>query len=210
MYELVPTYPLKKPRQKHLWIKAFTGSSKLLINQTNSVSMIQLSCAFRIDRCLSLNCDWHHWTQLFVTPPSPPPPPRPQPREPRSSLVAQTVKNLPAIQETQVWSLGREDPLEKGMAIHSSILAWRISWIEEPAGYSPWGCKESDTTEQLTHCAWNWVVRLNKDSVVDVLHNLFCCYFCYKPWKEVYTFLILMPCLLLILVQIKQAHWESI
>ena len=115
MYELVPTYPLKKPRQKHLWIKAFTGSSKLLINQTNSVSMIQLSCAFRIDRCLSLNCDWHHWTQLFVTPPSPPPPPRPQPWEPRSSLVAQTVKNLPAIQETQVWSLGWENPLEEGM-----------------------------------------------------------------------------------------------
>ena len=44
------------------------------------------------------------------------------------------VKNLPAIQETQVLSLGREDPLEKGMAIHSSILAWRIPWIEEPGG----------------------------------------------------------------------------
>ena len=42
------------------------------------------------------------------------------------------VKNLPAIQETQVLSLGREDPLEKGMAIHSSILAWRIPWIEKP------------------------------------------------------------------------------
>ena len=42
------------------------------------------------------------------------------------------VKNLPAIQETQVLSLGREDPLEKGMVIHSSILAWRIPWIEKP------------------------------------------------------------------------------
>ena len=49
-------------------------------------------------------------------------------------LVAQTVKNLPAIQETQVRSPVQEDPLGKGMAIHSSILAWRISWIEEPGG----------------------------------------------------------------------------
>ena len=46
--------------------------------------------------------------------------------------IAQTVKNLPAMQETQVQSLGREDPLQKGMATHSSILAWEIPWIEEP------------------------------------------------------------------------------
>ena len=49
-----------------------------------------------------------------------------------ASLVAQTVKNTPAMQETHVPSLGREDPLEKGMATHSSILAWRIPWTEEP------------------------------------------------------------------------------
>ena len=49
--------------------------------------------------------------------------------------------------ETLVQSLGWEDPLEEGMATHSSILAWRIPWTEEPGGYSPWGCKESDTTE---------------------------------------------------------------
>ena len=49
-----------------------------------------------------------------------------------TSLVAQTVKNLPAVQETQVWSLGQEYPLKKGMAINSSILAWRIPWTEEP------------------------------------------------------------------------------
>ena len=47
-------------------------------------------------------------------------------------LVAQMVKNLPAMQETQVGSLGQEDPLEKGMATHSSILAWRAPWTEEP------------------------------------------------------------------------------
>ena len=45
-----------------------------------------------------------------------------------------TVKNPPAMQETQVQSLGREEPLEKGMATHSSILAWRIPWIKEPGG----------------------------------------------------------------------------
>ena len=48
------------------------------------------------------------------------------------SLVAQMVKNLPAIQETWVQSLGWEDPLEKGVATHSNILAWRIPWIEDP------------------------------------------------------------------------------
>ena len=52
----------------------------------------------------------------------------------RASLGVQTVKNPPAIQETQVQSLGLEDPLEKGMATHSSILAWRIPWTEEPVG----------------------------------------------------------------------------
>ena len=50
------------------------------------------------------------------------------------SLVAQMVKNLPAIQETQAQSLDQEDPLEKGMAAHFSILAWRIPWTEEPDG----------------------------------------------------------------------------
>ena len=49
-----------------------------------------------------------------------------------TSVVAQWVKNLPAVQETQIQSLSQEDPLEKGMATHSSILAWRIPWREEP------------------------------------------------------------------------------
>ena len=51
-----------------------------------------------------------------------------------ASLVAEMVKNLPVMQKTRVWSLGQEDPLEKGMATHSSILAWRIPWTEEPGG----------------------------------------------------------------------------
>ena len=54
-----------------------------------------------------------------------------------ASLVAQMVKRLPAMQETQVQSLGWEDPLEKEMTIHSSILAWRIPWTEEPGGLYP-------------------------------------------------------------------------
>ena len=49
-----------------------------------------------------------------------------------ASLVAQMVKNPPVMQETQIQSQGQEDPLERGMATHSNILAWRISWIEEP------------------------------------------------------------------------------
>ena len=50
----------------------------------------------------------------------------------RAFLMAQTVKNLPAVWETQVWSLGQEDHLERGMVIHPSILAWKIPWTEEP------------------------------------------------------------------------------
>ena len=64
-----------------------------------------------------------------------------------ASLVAQIVKNLPAMQETQVQSLGWEDPLEKGMATHCSILACRIPWTEEAGGLQSIGCKESDRTE---------------------------------------------------------------
>ena len=66
-----------------------------------------------------------------------------------ASLMAQMVKRLPAMQETWVWSLGWEDPLEKEMATHSSILGWKISHGWSLVGYSPWGCKESDTTERL-------------------------------------------------------------
>ena len=59
-------------------------------------------------------------------------------------LIAQLIKNLPAMQETWVWSLGQEDPLEKGKATHSSILAWRIPWT------IPWDLIESNTTERLS------------------------------------------------------------
>ena len=69
----------------------------------------------------------------------------------RASLVSQLVKNLPAMWETWVWSLGWEDSLEKGMSTHSSILPGEVHGL-----YDTWGCKELDTTEwvSLTHSTW--------------------------------------------------------
>ena len=67
-----------------------------------------------------------------------------------TSLVAQMVKRLSTMWETQVRSLGQEDSLENEMATHSSTLAWKIPWMEEPGtGYCPWVGKESDTIERL-------------------------------------------------------------
>ena len=63
--------------------------------------------------------------------------------------MAQMVKRLPTMWETRVQSLGQEDLLEKEMAPHSSILAWKIPWMEEPGRLQSMGLKESDTTEQL-------------------------------------------------------------
>ena len=67
------------------------------------------------------------------------------------ALGAQSVKNRPAVQETGVRSLGREDPLARGMETYSSILAWRIPWTEEPSRLQSMWSKESDTTERLIH-----------------------------------------------------------
>ena len=61
------------------------------------------------------------------------------------------VKNLPAMQEAGIRSLGGEDPLEKRKATYSSILAWKILWTEEPGGLQSMGLQRVDTTEQLTH-----------------------------------------------------------
>ena len=85
------------------------------------------------------------------------------------------VKNLPAVQETQVWSLGREDSLEKGMAAHSSILAWRISWREEPGGLQSMGSQRVGHDWETNTFTFMWL--------------LLCVSFCsiikreeYKPW----------------------------
>ena len=77
---------------------------------------------------------------------------------------SQSVKNLPAVQETWVWSLGWEDPLEKEMATHSSILAWKISWTEEPGGLQSIG------SQRVGH---NWAT------------NTYLLYFLWSPhWKD--------------------------
>ena len=74
------------------------------------------------------------------------------PRENKgASLVAQIVRNPPAMQKTWVLSLGQEDSLEKGVATHFSILIWRIPWTEEPGKLCPWGHKELDMAERLIH-----------------------------------------------------------
>ena len=62
-----------------------------------------------------------------------------------TSLIVQMIKNLPAMRETQVWSLGWEDPLAEEMATHFSILAWRIPWTEESAGLQVHGVTKSQT-----------------------------------------------------------------
>ena len=75
--------------------------------------------------------------------------------------MAQTVKHLPTMRETQVRSLGWEDPLKKEMATHSSILALEIAWTEEPGGRGSWGRKESDVAEQLTLSLFSLLIILN-------------------------------------------------
>ena len=88
----------------------------------------------------------------------------------RASLVAQMIQNLPAMWETQVQSLGREYPLEKEMATHSSILAWEIPGQRSLADYSPRGHKESDTTEWLTY---NGMLHSNeKERTLATVHSI--------------------------------------
>ena len=67
-----------------------------------------------------------------------------------ASLVAQTVQNLPAVWETQVQTLSQEDPLERGMAAHPSILAWKIPWTKQPVRLQSMGSQELDLTKWLT------------------------------------------------------------
>ena len=105
---------------------------------------------------------------------------------PRASLVAQMVKNLPAMQETQVQPLGQEDPLEKGMAMHSSILAWRIPWTEESGGLQSVGL------QRVRHA---WVTN-----AIYVCKNTDTIQFFIRQLTE---FLLTMPCETLMKVNIK-------
>ena len=83
-------------------------------------------------------------------------------------LMAQMVKNPPAKQETWIRSLGWEDPPEKGTAIHSSILAWRIPWAQSLAGCSPWDCKKTDTTEWL----FTFLLPVASSAALTTLYSL--------------------------------------
>ena len=78
----------------------------------------------------------------------------------KTSLVAQAVKNLPAIQKTWVQSMGQEDPLEKEMATHFSIPAWRMPWTEEPGGPQSMGSQKVRLTLSLTLVKVNFLVKL--------------------------------------------------
>ena len=87
-----------------------------------------------------------------------------------TSLVVQMVKNPPAMQETQVQSLGQEDPPEKGMATQSSFLAWRIPWTEEPGGLPTMGLQRvGHDWETNTHITWRWLIKLNHDWLIESL-----------------------------------------
>ena len=110
-------------------------------NQYNSVISSQDDCSTCLLACHVppwLKIHWWFFSLLQINP--------------RASLGAQLVKHLPVMWGTWVQSLGWEDPLEKGKATQSSILAWRIPWTM----YSPWGCKEWDMTE------WLWLSLLDK------------------------------------------------
>ena len=76
--------------------------------------------------------------------------------------MAQTVKNLPTMQETRVWFLGREDPLKEEMETHSSILAWRISWTEKPGKLQYMGSQK---------VGYNWVTNTQLYGVMEVIVN---------------------------------------
>ena len=91
------------------------------------------------------------------------------------ALAGHTVKKLPAMQETQIWSQSQEDPLEKGMATHSRILAWRIPWAEEPGRLQSMVLQRvehdwaTNTKWKPKHCTeelyiWYWIIRENKKS----------------------------------------------
>ena len=93
----------------------------------------------------------------------------------QDSLVAQTVKNLSAMQETWVQPLRWEEPLEKEMATHSCILAWRIPWTEDPGGiHSPWDHKGLDTTEWLT---FTFIVNTGPISATSYRSHKLCLFY---------------------------------
>ena len=93
-------------------------------------------------------------------------------------LVVQTVRSLPAVQETWVQSLVWEDPLEKEMMTHSSFLSWKIPWTEEPR--SPWGHRESDMTGRLHFLSFSYDIEEERIVALLTLHA----YSAHCVWPE--------------------------
>ena len=103
----------------------------------------------------------------------------------RTSPVAQTVKNLPAVQETLVQSLGWEDPLEEGRTTHSSILAWKIPWTEEPGGLQSMGSQRvRQDWSDLALMQWTTYLFPKWEKTESALYYQYC--FCvYTVWEHV-------------------------
>ena len=113
----------EKEQQKRRWLDSITDSMDMNVNKLQEIVKDRgawCAAVYGITKSQTWLRDWTT-TMIFTF-------------YWLHSLVAQMVKNLPAKQETWVWSLSQEDPLEKGMAIHCSILAWRIPWTEESGG----------------------------------------------------------------------------
>ena len=119
--------------------------------------VLEFSLVMPFDSCIILIGIWSWILQIFMD----------YLLHVRASLVAQMVKNLPATRETQVWSLSHEDPLEKGMATHSSILAWRIPWTEEPGEVH--GVAKSQTLYWVTNTHAAYSVQFSHSVMFDSL-----------------------------------------
>ena len=91
-----------------------------------------------------------------------------------ASLIAQSVKNLPAMQKTWVQFLGQKNPLEKEMAIHSSALAWKIPWAEEPGGLQSMGSQKVRHNSTAQHSTAQYKVLLNRVPAY-ISHSLGAC-----------------------------------
>ena len=102
--------------------RKFWGKPRLSVSQTNTTLSFYMCLQIKnFEQQWNFELILTHYVSLWA------------------SLVAQNVKNLPAMRETWIWCLGWEDPLEKGTATHSNILAWGIPWTEEPGGLQPMG-----------------------------------------------------------------------
>ena len=105
--------------------------------------------------------------------------------------MAQKVKNLPAMQETQVQSLGLKDPQDKGITTHSNILAWRIPCKRSLVAYNPGDCKESDTTEVTKHACTHNVHICMMCAISNCSSKIFSCICIYVPHICICTYMLI-------------------